>query len=38
MKKPVFYAAVERGLDAADRGEFIEEEEMDVRLEAMFKT
>ena len=33
-----FLAAVERGLAAAERGEFIEEEEMDARLEAMFKT
>ena len=30
-------AAVERGIAAAERGEFIDEEEMDVRLEAMFK-
>ena len=32
-----FLAAVEKGITAADRGEFIEEEEMDARLEAMFK-
>ena len=32
-----FLAAVEKGLTAADRGELIEEEEMDARLEAMFK-
>jgi len=32
-----FLAAVEKGLAAAERGEFIEEEEMDARLEAMFK-
>jgi predicted transcriptional regulator len=32
-----FLAAVEKGLVAAQRGEFIEEEEMDARLEAMFK-
>jgi len=32
-----FIAAVEKGLAAAERGEFIEEEEMDARLEAMFK-
>jgi predicted transcriptional regulator len=32
-----FLAAVEKGLEAAGRGEFIEEEEMDARLEAMFK-
>jgi predicted transcriptional regulator len=31
-----FLAAVEKGLAAAERGEFIEEE-MDARLEAMFK-
>ena len=30
-------AAVEKGLAAAERGEFIEEKEMDARLEAMFK-
>jgi predicted transcriptional regulator len=30
-------AAIEKGIVAADRGEFIEEEEMDTRLEAMFK-
>jgi len=33
-----FLAAVEKGLAAAERGEFIEEEDMDARLEAMFKT
>jgi predicted transcriptional regulator len=32
-----FLAAVENGIAAAERGEFIEEEEMDARLEAMFK-
>jgi predicted transcriptional regulator len=32
-----FLAAVEKGITAADRGEFIDEEEMDARLEAMFK-
>jgi predicted transcriptional regulator len=32
-----FLAAVEKGLAAAERGEFIEEEEMDARLEAMFR-
>ena len=31
-----FLAAVEKGIAAAERGEFIEEEEM-ARLEAMFK-
>lgn len=33
-----FLAAVEKGLAAAERGEFIEEEEMDARVEAMFKS
>jgi predicted transcriptional regulator len=32
-----FLAAVQKGIDAAERGEFIEEEEMDARLDAMFK-
>ena len=32
-----FLEAVEKGISAAQRGEFIEEEEMDARLEAMFK-
>lgn len=32
-----FLAAVEKGIAAARRGEFTEEEEMDARLEAMFK-
>ena len=32
-----FVAAVEKGIASASRGEFIEEEEMDARLEAMFK-
>ncbi len=32
-----FLAAVERGIEAAERGEFIEEEEMDARVEHMFK-
>jgi predicted transcriptional regulator len=32
-----FLAAVENGIAAAERGEFIEEEEMDARLDAMFK-
>jgi predicted transcriptional regulator len=32
-----FIAGVNKGLAAAERGEFIEEEEMDARLEAMFK-
>jgi predicted transcriptional regulator len=32
-----FLAAVEKGIAAAERGEFIEEEEMDARVEAMFE-
>jgi predicted transcriptional regulator len=32
-----FLAAVEEGITAAKRGEFIEEEEMDARIERMFK-
>lgn len=32
-----FCAAVLEGKAAADRGDFIEEEEMDARVEAMFK-
>jgi predicted transcriptional regulator len=32
-----FLAAIEKGLAAAARGEFIEEEEMDARIERMFK-
>ena len=31
-----FLAAVEKGLAAAERGDFIEEEEMDARVERMF--
>ena len=31
-----FLAAVDRGLAAAERGEFIEEEAMDARMEHMF--
>ena len=31
-----FLSAVDKGLAAAERGEFIEEEEMDARLERMF--
>ena len=31
-----FLAAVEKGIAAAERGEFIEEEEMDARIERMF--
>ena len=32
-----FIAAVENGLAAAERGEFIEEDEMGARVEGMFK-
>ena len=32
----LFLAAVEKGIAAAERGEFIEEEEMDARIERMF--
>jgi predicted transcriptional regulator len=32
-----FLAAVEKGIAAAERGEFIGEEEMDARLEAIFR-
>jgi predicted transcriptional regulator len=32
-----FLAAIEKGIAAAERGEFIEEEEMDARIERMFK-
>lgn len=32
-----FRAAVQKGLEHADRGEFIEEEEMDARVKRMFK-
>ena len=31
-----FLAAVEKGIAAAERGEFIEEDEMDARIERMF--
>jgi predicted transcriptional regulator len=33
-----FRTAVEKGIAAAERGEFIEEEEMNARLEAMFRS
>jgi len=32
-----FLAAVERGIASAERGEFIEEEEMDARIERLFQ-
>jgi predicted transcriptional regulator len=33
-----FLAAVEKGIAAAERGEFIEEEEIDARLEQMLRS
>ena len=33
-----FRAAVRRGLEQADRGEFIEEDEMDARVKRMFQS
>jgi predicted transcriptional regulator len=36
-EKARFLEAVEKGIAAAERGEFIEEEEMDARLERMFQ-
>lgn len=33
-----FHAAVKEGKDYADRGEFIEEEEMDARFEQMLRS
>jgi len=32
-----FRAAVRKGIQQADRGEFVEEEEMDARVERMFE-
>jgi predicted transcriptional regulator len=32
-----FRAAVRKGIEQADRGEFVEEEEMDARIERMFQ-
>jgi len=37
-EKARFLEAVEKGIAAAERGEFIEEEEMDARLERMFQS
>ena len=37
LEEARFLAAVEKGIAAAERGDFIEEEEMDVRLKAMFE-
>ena len=36
-EKTRLFAAIDKGIDAAARGEFLEEDEMDARLEAMFK-
>jgi predicted transcriptional regulator len=36
-EKTRFLAAVDKGIEAAARGEFLEEDEMDARLEAMLK-
>jgi predicted transcriptional regulator len=33
-----FRAAVRKGIEQADRGEFIEEEEMDARIKRMFQS
>jgi predicted transcriptional regulator len=33
-----FRAAVQKGIGQADRGEFVEEEEMDARIEKMLNT
>ena len=33
-----FLAAVRKGIAQADRGEFIDEEEMDARIQRMFQT
>jgi predicted transcriptional regulator len=33
-----FRAAVRRGLEQADRGQFIEEDEMDARVKRMFRS
>jgi len=35
-EEALFLAAVEKGIVAAERGEFIEEKEMDARVERMF--
>jgi predicted transcriptional regulator len=37
-EKALVLEAVEKGIAAAERGEFIEEEEMDARLERMFQS
>ena len=33
-----FRAAVQKGIEQADRGEFVEEEAMDARIERMFQS
>ncbi len=33
-----FRAAVRKGIEQAERGEFVEEEEMDARIERMFRS
>ncbi len=38
QKEARFRAAVREGIAQADRGEFMEEEEMDARLEAMLRS
>jgi predicted transcriptional regulator len=37
LQDAAFRAAVQEGIAQADRGEFIEEEEMDARLEQMLR-
>ena len=37
-EKARFVEAVEKGIAAAERGEFIEEKEMDARLQRMFQS
>jgi predicted transcriptional regulator len=37
-EEALFLAAVAEGISAAERGDFIEEEEMDARFEAMLKS
>jgi predicted transcriptional regulator len=33
-----FRAGVQKGIEQADRGEFVEEEEMDIRVKRMFRS
>lgn len=37
-EKRRFFEAVERGIRAAERGEFVEEDEMDARVDHMFQS